>query len=99
MPRTPVPPDNGQNDAVNKLLSPTVDPVALNVTRRRYGRGLIYLDDYRLMDQITRLYELGEPRILYELIDEIGAATMCRSEVDNIVAKFDSAFCVRKPRR
>jgi hypothetical protein len=63
------------------------------------SRGIVDLADYRVMGQITRLCELGEPRILTELVLEIGAITSTRTEVELIVTKYDVAFCTRKPRR
>lgn len=63
------------------------------------SRGLIDLADWRLMRQIERLCALREPRIVFELIAELAAETLTRSEVERIVTRFDSAFCTRRPQR
>jgi hypothetical protein len=60
--------------------------------------GLVDLGDWRLFRDTERLHALG-PRVLYELLVEIGAARGCRSEVDAIVSRYLSTLYPQEARR
>jgi hypothetical protein len=54
--------------------------------------------DWCLYQRVADLHTLG-PRILYELLAELGAARLCRTEIDRIVDRYVAAFSAREPRR
>jgi len=43
--------------------------------------------DQRFRNDVIRLYALG-PRVIYELLAELGARRLCRSEIEQLVGQY-----------
>lgn len=96
MPRTPVPPDNARSDTINKLLLPTTDASAHNVTHviaaaRRHQHSAcdpVDLGDARLRRDISRLIQAHGSRPIAELLIELGQVLMVRTEIDRRLRRY-----------
>jgi hypothetical protein len=62
------------------------------------GRGLVDLADRRLYRSVEQSHELG-PRVVCDLLAELGASTLSRTEIDGNVARYVTAFCAPEARR
>lgn len=62
------------------------------------SRGIVDLHDWRLFRQVEGLYPAG-PRVIAEMLIELGITTLSRTEIDLIVDRYVSFFGVRKARK
>jgi hypothetical protein len=58
------------------------------------GPGVVNLHDRVVARRVERLHALG-PRILYEMLAELGAAWMLGSEIDTLITRYLAAFTTR----
>jgi hypothetical protein len=57
------------------------------MARDRGGAGAIDLRDRRFQRDAARLHKLG-PRALYELLSELGATRLLRTQIEALVARY-----------
>jgi hypothetical protein len=60
--------------------------------------GLVDLNDWRLYRDVERLHPLGSC-VLYEFLNELGCAPLCRSEIGRMLTRYIIALCPREVRK
>jgi hypothetical protein len=60
--------------------------------------GLVDLNDWSHYRDVDRMHALGS-RVLYEFLNELGSAALCRIEIDRIISRYVIVFCPPKAHR